>query len=308
MPKKGKSVGYNFNTSTFVAEDDVIFDFIPFGFVMGSDAVFINNNSSIKNLETTNNVLAMELDKKEKNNDNNRALSAKTVLFNMIIESSDYIDYDVEVITKKRENDYFETLYIRKESIEVFQCIKKKIQDYSYFARKYKVNDNYYIDIQDKVIDAVLNMTNVTDIIQILLKDDNASDSLKYSFLIDKLIKVNVMITGGVDMYEEKEKCINSAKYCAFHITKNSLMSGNNSNKLKSYRTKLTSALVFKDYKRYCDILMQMANYLNMELDFAYNLFVDFEENEDIAYAFVNGLAAGKDEKNKETEGKNEEE
>ena len=109
-------------------------------------------------------------------------------------------------------------------------------------------------------------------------------------------------------MYEEKEKCINSAKYCAFHITNNSLMSGNNSNKLKSYRTKLTSALVFKDYKRYCDILMQMANYLNMELDFAYNLFVDFEENEDIAYAFVNGLAAGKDEKNKETEGKNEEE
>lgn len=85
-------------------------------------------------------------------------------------------------------------------------------------------------------------------------------------------------------------------------------MSGNNSNKLKSYRTKLTSALVFKDYKRYCDILMQMANYLNMELDFAYNLFVDFEENEDIAYAFVNGLAAGKDEKNKEIEGKNEEE
>lgn len=70
---------------------------------MGSDAVFINNNSSIKNLETTNNVLAMELDKKEKNNDNNRALSAKTVLFNMIIESSDYIDYDVEVITKKEK-------------------------------------------------------------------------------------------------------------------------------------------------------------------------------------------------------------
>lgn len=66
MPKKGKSVGYNFNTSTFVAEDDVVFDFIPFGFVMDSDAVFINNNSSIKNLETTNNVLAMELDKKKR--------------------------------------------------------------------------------------------------------------------------------------------------------------------------------------------------------------------------------------------------
>ena len=108
-------------------------------------------------------------------------------------------------------------------------------------------------------------------------------------------------------MYEEKEKCIRSAKYCAFNVTKNSLMSDKNSNKLRAYRTKLTSALVFKDYKKYCDVLMQMANYLNMELDFAYNLFVDFEKNEDIAYAFVNGLGAGNNEKNKETEDKKEE-
>ena len=101
MPKKGKSLGYNFDASTFVAEDDTILDFTPFGFVMGSDAVFINNNSSIKTLETMNHKLAMVLDKKEKESYNNRALSAKTVLFNMIVESSDYIDYDVEVIIKK---------------------------------------------------------------------------------------------------------------------------------------------------------------------------------------------------------------
>ncbi len=306
MSKKGKSLSYNFDTSTFVAKDDIIFDFIPFGFVIGSDAIFINNNASIRTLEAMNNKLAMVLDKKEKVSSDNRTLSAKNILFNMIIESSDYIDYDVEVIIKKRENDYFETLYIRSESIKVFRCIEKYIKDYSCFARKYKVNDNYYIDIQDKVIDAVLNMTNVTEIIQILLKDDNASESYKYSFLIDKLIQVNMMIkTGGVNM--QKEKCINAAKYCAFNITKNELMRDKKSNKLKAYRTKLTSALVFKDYKRYCDILMQMANYLEIELDFAYNLFVDFEKNEDIAYAFVNGLGATRDEKNKGTESKNEE-
>ena len=51
-------------------------------------------------------------------------------------------------------------------------------------------------------------------------------------------------------------------------------------------------------------------NYLSLLIfpNLMLNLFVDFEENEDIAYAFVNGLAAGKDEKNKEIEGKNEEE
>ena len=82
---------------------------------------------------------------------------------------------------------------------------------------------------------------------------------------------------------------------------------------LQDRNEKLNEALTIaegkiKKLEEYLDKLMQMANYLNMELDFAYNLFVDFEENEDIAYAFVNGLAAGKDEKNKEIEGKNEEE
>ncbi len=309
MSKKGKSLSYNFDTSTFVAKDDIIFDFIPFGFVIGSDAIFINNNASIRTLEAMNNKLAMVLDKKEKVSSDNRTLSAKNVLFNMIIESSDYIDYDVEVIIKKRENDYFETLYIRSESIKVFRCIEKYIKDYSCFARKYKVNDNYYIDIQDKVIDAVLNMTNVTDIMQILLKDNIANDSSKYSFLIDKLIQVNMMIkTGGMDdMYKEKKKCIEAAKYCAYNIAKNPLMRNKNSNKLRAYRTKLTNALIFKDYDKFCEILTQMVTYLNIEIDFAYNLFIDFDENKGIAFAFIDGLGTSINEKNEETEGKNEE-
>lgn len=301
MPKKGKSLSYNFNTSKFVAEDDRIFDFIPFGFVIGSDAVFINNNASIKNLDSTNSKLALELNKKER--DVNRILSAKNVLFDMIVESGDYIYYDVEVIIKKRDYDFYDSLYIRKESIEILNCIKNNIKEYYCFSRKYKVNDNYYIDIQDRVIDAILNMTNVIDIIQILLKDDNASESFKYNFLIDRLIKVNEMITGGVDMYKDKEKCIEAAKHCAYNITKNKLM---NKNKIRAYRTKLTSALVFKDYKRYCDVLMQLANYIGIEIDFAYNLFVDFENNIGIAHAFINGLKPDYDE-NSETEAKNEE-
>lgn len=302
MPKKGKSLSYNFNTATLAAKDDIIFDFIPFAFVMGSDAVFINSNATVSNLKSTNNVLALKLKVAEK--EKGKVLSAKNILFDMIIESSDYIDYDVEVILKKRDYDFFETLYIRKESIDIFKGIKEYIKGYNCFASKYKINDNYYIDIQDRVIDAVLNMTNVTEIIQILLKDDTANSSRKYNYLINKLIEVNMMITGGMDMYQDKAKSIKAAKACAFYITKNKLM---NENKIKSYRTKLTSALVFKDYRRFCDILMQLANYIGVELDFAYNLFVDFEKNEYIAYAFVNGLGAANNDVNKETKDENKE-
>ncbi len=309
MPKKGKSLSYNFNTATLVARDNVIFDFIPFGFVIGSDSLFINNNASIHNLEITNDAVKSKLRYvANKQNRELENLNPKNILFNMVVESSDYIDYDVEVIIKKRVNEYFETLYIRKESIEIFRCIKKNIKDFSCFAKRYRVNDNYYIDIQDKVIDAVLNLTNVIDIIQMLLKDDTSNRERKYGFIIDQLIKVNVMITGGIDMYQDKEKAINSAKGCAFRIIQNDLMKANDGSKIKTYRTKLASALAFKDYRKFYDILMQLANYLSIEINFAYNLFLDFEKNEYIAYAFVNGLGASGNNENKDDNAENKEE
>ena len=50
-------------------------------------------------------------------------------------------------------------------------------------------------------------------------------------------------------------------------------------------------------FKWLCESL-QVEELLKLNKDRAFEQF--FEENEDIAYAFVNGLAAGKDEKNKE--------
>lgn len=77
------------------------------------------------------------------------------------------------------------------------------------------------------------------------------------------------------------------AKRCVKEILNNKYI---DPNKIKSYRTKLTSALVFKDYSRFCQVLMQLANVTGADLDFAYKLFENFEENENIAYAFINGL------------------
>lgn len=62
-------------------------------------------------------------------------------------------------------------------------------------------------------------------------------------------------------------------------------------NKIDSYRTKLISAIVAKDYNRFCQILLQLSNYSNVNFGFAYNLFEDFEANKDVAYTFVNALA-----------------
>lgn len=62
-------------------------------------------------------------------------------------------------------------------------------------------------------------------------------------------------------------------------------------NKLDSYKQKLTSSIIFKDYDRVCQILLQLSNYSGVEFGFVYDLFDDFEENKDLAYTFINALS-----------------
>lgn len=66
-------------------------------------------------------------------------------------------------------------------------------------------------------------------------------------------------------------------------------------NKLDSYRNKLTSSIIFKDYDRFCEILLQLSNYAGIYFSFAERLFVNFEDNKDIAYTFVNSLSKNRD-------------
>ena len=54
---------------------------------------------------------------------------------------------------------------------------------------------------------------------------------------------------------------------------------------------------MFKDYDRYCQVLLQLSNYSGVAFDFVYDLFEDFEKNKDVAYTFINALTPEKNEK-----------
>ena len=47
-------------------------------------------------------------------------------------------------------------------------------------------------------------------------------------------------------------------------------------NKLESYRQKLTSSIIFKDYDRVCQILLQLSGYSDVYFSFADELFIGF--------------------------------
>jgi len=257
--KKSKSISYNWDFKTYKYADEREFDFIPFAFSKSYEAFFINNNYSIKQLFNTNNLIS--------NSENPRS-----TLFCDLKNSANFIDFDVEVIIKNRDQEYFETLYIRKDAIKIFEAI----ENYKAIQMKYKVNDNYYMDFEKEVTDKILNNIKLDDLIEILIKSKS-----NYSYNIKALIKINILIYGGDKMDKQMKSAYGSAKRVMMEIPEN---------KVNSYKQKLISAITFKDYERFCEILLQLSSYSGVVFDFAYDLFEDFDNNKNIAYAFINAL------------------
>ncbi|OOM13474.1 type I CRISPR-associated protein Cas8a1/Csx8 [Clostridium saccharobutylicum] len=272
--RKSKSISYNWDFKTYIFEDEKEFDFIPFAFSKSYESFFINNNYSIKQLFNTNNLIS--------NSDNPRS-----TLFCDLKNSADFIDFDVEVITKSRDKDYFETLYIRKDAIRIFDNIK----NYNAIKIKYRVNENYNRYLEKEVTDSILNNIKIDNLIEMLLKPKQDTSKYKYpnySYNIKTLIEINTLIYGGDKMDKQMKSAYSSAKRVMAEIPEN---------KVDSYKQKLISAITFKDYERFCEILLQLSSYSGVIFDFAYDLFEDFEENKNIAYTFINAL-------NKENGGK----
>ena len=259
VPKKGKSISYKWDFKTYKSEDEKEFDFIPFAFSKSYEGFFINNNYSIKQLFSTNNLIS--------DSDNPRS-----TLFCDLKNSADFIDFDVEVITKNRADDYFETLYIRKDAIKIFAEIK----NYKAIKMKYKVNDNYYMNFEKIVTDNILNNIKLDALIEILLKSKSS-----YTYNIKTLIEINKLIYGGDKMDKQMKSAYGSAKRVMTQIPEN---------KVNSYKQKLISAITFKDYERFCEILLQLSSYSGVVFAFAYDLFENFDENKNIAYTFINAL------------------
>jgi len=257
--KKSKSISHNWDFKTYNFEDEKEFDFIPFSFSKSYEAFFINNNYSIRQLFSTNNMIS--------NSDNPRS-----TLFGYLKHSADFVDFDVEVIVKNRNNDYFETLYVRKAAIKIFT----DIDNYKAIKIKYKVNDNYYIDLEKEVTDNILNNLKLDTLIEMLFKATS-----NYSYNISTLIKINILIYGGDKMDKSMKAAYASAKQVITAIP---------ANKVNSYKQKLISAITFKDYERFCEVLLQLSSFSGVVFSFAYDLFENFDDNKNLAYTFINAL------------------
>lgn len=298
MPKKGKSISYAFDKSNYVGNDIPEFDFIPFAFSGCREKFFINDNVDLNRLQKTNNQWTRTVKSQmEEAKQRNERVNTKRIFIDCLIEAKDFLQSDIEIIVKKPERAYFETLYLRKESLEILKNMKSY---YKAFCFSIKISDDYWINILNEVFDAVVNFNLLDNLINKLLKDSREGGN---SYVISKLLKVNVEIKKGD---EKMKNTMKAAFACAKQIVDKK--DGNkprvSDTKLKSYCTKLINAIILDDYDQFQKILINLSNYAEVPCGFAYDLFEDFEGNKEIAYTFVNSLNRYK---NNNQEGKDNE-
>ena len=328
--RKSKTTGYNFTSTSVDYFDDEVFDFIPFAFTGNSfETIFLNDNLDLEILENMNYKLreyfseekereTEEIKKfrqekaiKEKRNEeieeNLTSIPLKKIFLNILRKKSDYIKYGMEIIYKNRDKEYFETWYLRNESIEVL----KAVEDFSKLDIRIKITDKYYFNLLDEIFSAILNLSLLTNSIMYLLKDrenfikpdtskENLSKFFKYNYAIEQLIKVNQIIRNGGKEMDKNLKA--SIKTCASEVVRK-FIKDNSLNKLASYRQKLLSSVVAKNHKRILDVLTQLSVYSGVYFSFAFDYIENQTQNEDIIHYFILELDQNRL-KNKENEDK----
>lgn len=290
LGKKNKSMAFNWDYSTYVYQDYPEFDYIPFAFSKTREAFFINNNYNMENLKKTNDNLNNEF--LRDGSDNSDSENSRKSLFLSSSKAAQYIDYQVEIIIKNRDKDFFETMFVRSDPIKIFRKIRsvsekeegKYIMESLDKACKY--GKDSYINVVNEVVDSIINLVHLDYLIDSLLKDIN-----KHKSLIHSLIKINTLIY-SIEQKGREEKWMNISNYKSKETAERvvSKLGKDKENKVNSYRNKLISSLTFKDYDRFCTVLLQLSAYSDVTFDFAYDLFDDFEKNKNVAYSFVNAL------------------
>ena len=302
--RKTKSIGFCFDKESRTFNDEVEFDFIPFAFSQSGSSIFINNNTSIKYLLQSNGEMNYFLKQQFENQ------KTWNSVFYSYSEGAGFIDYDVEVIVKNMETDYYESMFIRQPAIKIFNNIAEN-RDFSdslanVFKRHIKVNDNYYINVMQEVTDSILNELSLDDLIERLMKLEYDTESnTPETFCLSRLIYINEIIYKNMEGNMEKTPEFKGSSAAASQVVQY-FISNRQENKIKGYQQRLANTLISKDYDRFVEIMLQLSSYTEVPFVFMHKLIQDFEANKNLAYNFINSLIISS--KRKDDKGNQEEE
>lgn len=304
------SNAWNFKNDLYICPVcQFLYSLVPAGFTynMASQGIFINENSSIRNLQGKNDNTFNSMMRDIRNNLQTspyRAFSAafrdaeasgqNAALANiqLIIYNNDHYNFQIIPIVASK---------VLIKAVEKKYTVKQTGEVKSYLANLYNAGiSNFrgagYYSILDNVLNCLFNNTNLFSIIQELelLKVGNTVGCYYNTFQIMTVIRMNGWFLNELHKYRRSENAmkveedkLTKARGCGMHVR----MGYDNENKAKTLAYKMLEAIRANSTDRFMELLLNAYLYLDKTVP---KIFIETQSNTEVfkeyAFAFIAGL------------------
>lgn len=292
-----KSAYWNCIPDAYICEKCAfLYTFVPLGFAyLGQDAVFINNNFDIKNLQGNMQYFRDRPDEEESNKDKmfyRAFIGLKTKALENKLSN-------IQVISRNMSSNHFKMNVIGKDMVI-------KLSDSSEYLERiekvYLKDGENYINIFDEVFYNILSGRNQYGLIhKLLLISMKTNKNVNYLY---DILKINIIFRGGENVNELMKK-VKTAYMCGkemrYKIT-GRMEEADIDNSLRGYVYKLNNAISVGNRDMFLDAIIRTYSGNGLPIP---SVFMDcFESDESfksIGQSYILGLKYQKFEKKNET-------
>ncbi len=279
----------------------LVYSCLPAGFVYAYDrAIFINSNTSVKDLLKVNGKLRDDVLKKDDNN--YRSLTYRALVNAINEQHSSKIQYELQDIQIARyENERYRFNILSKEVLKVIRESKKELN--SLMNTSYR-EGRFYFNIYDITIDRLLNNHNMFTLIQKLLmyKITKSQSIVTYYHMghVMNLILINVNYLKGVedvDKLKENKQLVEKARAYGYYLRQEYLKKDRDAdkNKIRGISYRLLNALKTRNAEMFMHNIITSYMYVGKTIPSKLTMTLESEEAlGTLGYAFVTGLNGGK--------------
>lgn len=267
-----------------------IYSFIPLGFVyMKSEAVFINNNSSIKDLQRVMNTC------KAKTEDENGSVRHRVLrtLTSEKIDALNNIMSNIQVIMNSSDFSHFKFEVIDKDMVMKLQKGKEYL---SYLENKWISFDSKNINsVYDLVLDFIYERRDLYYLLDKLLRVEIGNDgNINY---LKGLLRLAIIFNGGAEMDKLLNKEVDLAFLAGNNLRKAIL--GNDAdksdseddNRLRGFVYRLVNLSSVGDREQFMDTIVRIYSGFSLTMPSIFkDCYINDEMFKAIAHGFILGL------------------
>lgn len=303
---KKKSYYWNCNPDAFVCPNCAfIYSFVPLGFAFfGNDAVFINNNQSIKELYSIMNTYKL---KTESNPNETYYQRLFKIFSNEKISALEHNIHNIQVIVRNGNLSHYDMKIIDNDIItKMVEC-----QKHHYFTnieKKYLKIGTDFINVYNSVLDNILMRRSQYNFIDKCLKYEFSQEcekkSCNYGY-IKNILNIEINFNGGSAIMEKEKKksYVNNLMTkvnIAFEVGKSMRRSilGENAlndsrekdNSLRGYVYRLINLASVGDISQFMDTILRTYSGYGLTIP---DIFKDCYQSEETFKAIAHGYILG---------------